>query len=129
MTPRRASFVVLGFTALLLAGCFAVRSAEGLWLASAIASAEGRPPLLRDARWGDPGSAKSFQAEFPAGVEEEALLAWLERYRFRVDGSNGKADRVFGTGVCNELVRVAWAASDGRLTKPANVLVTESGCL
>lgn len=113
--------LLAAFVALLLAGLFW----QNILFASAAASSESRPALLRDAEWGTP--VPSFHERFDAGTSEAELLNWLSKNGFELDGTTG-ASRKIGSMPCAELIQVSWSAVDG-VIRDSSAVVSEAGCL
>lgn len=96
---------------------------------AAAAGAERRPPLLRDAAWDAPQTARRFNRRFRAGAPEQDLKAWLVRNRFKVNAAARTARRDIAGFPCAETIRVTWKTdSDGRLTE-AQAVVRQIACL
>lgn len=114
---------------LLLAALGALLVAGFLWqnlfFASAVASSESRPALLRDAKWGTPVS--SFRQRFGNGTPEDDLVRWLSENDIELDGTN-RASRRVRSLPCNELIEISWAATDG-VIRESNAVVREAGCV
>jgi hypothetical protein len=98
---------------------------QNLIFASAVASSESRPALLREADWGVP--APSFQKRFIAGTSEAELLRWLSENGFELNGAHSASRRISGLP-CNEMVEVSWSASNG-VIRESSAVVNEAGCL
>lgn len=113
--------LLAAFAAVLIAGLFW----QNLMFASAVASSENRPALLRDAERGSP--VPSFRERFSGGTSEAELLSWLSESGFTLDSTNGASRRLRGMP-CNELVEVSWTAADG-IIRESNAVVREAGCL
>ena len=102
---------------------------ELAFLASAFATAEKRPSLLSDAKWGEPASARKFRRVFAPGTPETGLITWLSANKFVLDRPAKRAFRKVGGLPCTENVSVTWTATPkGKLLK-ADASVTEAGCL
>jgi len=125
MKPSVASsgkwLLLAALASLLLAGFFW----QNLIFASAVATSEYRPALLRDAVWGEPVS--SFRERFNSGTPEAELLLWLAETGFKI-ASNGSAYRRLRGLPCNELVEVSWTAVDGEI-RDSSAVVLKAGCL
>jgi len=109
------------FAALFIAAIFW----KDIIFASAVASSESRPELLRDADWGAPDP--SFQKRFSPGANETELLRWLSENGFELDGTSGASRRIQGLP-CNEIIDVSWTAIDGTISE-SSAVVREAGCL
>ena len=100
------SLLLAAFAASLIAGLYW----QNFIFASAVASSESRPALLRDAEWGSP--VPSFRERFSGGTSEAELLNWLSENGFTLDATNGASRRIRGMP-CNELVEVSWTTVEG----------------
>lgn len=130
MTKTRRSpghwWIALGGAA--LAG-LAAANWDGIALALAVSSAEGRPALLRDATWNDPASALLFRRTFSHGVPESSLLGWLDANRFTIDRTGGHAERRIRGVPCNEQATIEWTRGPGSAIEHASATMSEAGCL
>lgn len=115
--------VVVALAALI----YLFRGPIGLTLA--IASAERRPELLRDAEWGKQRSARLFERQFHSGASESQLLSWLSDNRFTIDRETARASRRVQSLPCNESIDIRWASDDGGRLISATAMVQEAGCL
>lgn len=98
---------------------------QNLIFASAVASSEKRPELLREADWGGP--VPSFHRRFAAGTSEAGLLRWLSENGFERHGAKSASRRIRGLP-CNEMIEVSWNASNG-IIRESTAVVREAGCL
>lgn len=130
MTKTRRSpghwWIALGGAA--LAG-LAAANWDGIALALAVSSAEGRPALLRDATWNNPASALLFRRTFSRGVPESSLLGWLDTNRFTIDRTGGHAERRIRGIPCNEQATIEWTRGPGGTIEHASATLSEAGCL
>jgi hypothetical protein len=126
---KRRLWIVIVAVALVMVAVIAFLNREALGLAVAIASAESRPELLRDAEWSKRGTARQFERQFRPGNSEADLLSWLSANRFAIDRSARRAQRRVASLPCNETIGVAWATSSSGLISSATAEVTEAGCL
>ena len=97
-------------------------------LIPALILSERRPPLLRDAQWGDASSAIAFQQRFRPGVPEQELMSWLKANNFEI-ALPGAASRTTDGLPCAERLNIRWSTgADGKLVR-ASAEVSEAGCL
>lgn len=125
MKTRFASPTKLLLLAAIAAGFIVAVFGRNLIFASAVASSESRPALLRGADWGAP--APSFQKRFTAGTPEAELLRWLSENGFDLNGANSASRRIRGLP-CNEMVEVSWSTLNG-VIRDSSAVVHEAGCL
>lgn len=131
MTKARVLLRVLPWLALALVAVVTVvaLNREAIGWAIAVAMAERRPAVLREAEWNEPNTAHAFMSRFAPGTQESALVAWLNSNKFTVDRDVGEAHRLVRGLPCNESIRVSWTRSaDGELVS-AEAHVSEAGCL
>lgn len=123
LTRKRVQVTV----GVILAGAL-ILNWQSLLFASAAATSDKRPALLRDADWNHPATARAFQQRFRRGSSEAILLEWLRSEAFTIDGRAHEATRKIGGLPCDENVTVTWVANRGIISK-ADASVTEAGCL
>ncbi|URD62047.1 hypothetical protein M8312_05955 [Sphingomonas sp. KRR8] len=123
LTRTKALIVIT----VILAGAL-VFNWQSLLFASAVATSDQRPTLLREAEWGQSATAKAFKQRFHAGSSEASLLAWLQAETFKTNRQAHEATLKVGGAPCAEDVTVTWAADRGIINK-ADAFVTEAGCL
>ncbi len=121
LAPPSVKWLLLaGLTIVMVASLFG----QKLIFASAVASSESRPALLRDAEWGK--LSPSFKARFRSGTPETELQEWLEANHFVV--RKNSATRRIERLPCNEQIAVTWSAAKG-IIQESSAVVTEAGCL
>lgn len=121
LAPPSVKWLLLaGLTIVMVASLFG----QKLIFASAVASSESRPALLRDAEWGKP--SPSFRVRFSGGTPETKLQEWLAANHFVV--SKNSATRRIERLPCNEQIAVTWSAAKG-IIQESSAVVTEAGCL
>lgn len=98
-------------------------------LTSAVASSERRPPLLSDASWNDPASAKRFYDRFGNNPSDDDLVSWLEQNGFVIDRDAHIARKRVQSLPCNENIEVAWSLSETGTLAELNAIISEGGCL
>ena len=117
-----------GALLLLVGGGLAVLNWRSMLFASAVASSDNRPVLLRDAAWGKPETAKNFQQRFRQGSSEASLLRWLHAETFEIDQLAHRATLTIAGVPCRESIAVTWKGDGGVISK-ADATVSEAGCL
>lgn len=129
MTRGRSRWIlgissVAGIVVLIIALNF-----QSLMFGSAALISEQRPRLLYDADWGQPNSARQFQARFRPGTPEDELLEWLAQYNFPTDRATRTATHRVEGFPCNELIDVTWHVTNNAIITNAQAVVHEGGCL
>jgi len=109
------------------AALLALAKADNLIFGAAVANAEHRPALLRNAEWKKP--APVFGRRFHKGVPESELLSWLRANQFVIERATRVATRRIQSLPCNERVEIKWSTSGEGLLQGADARVSEAGCL
>jgi hypothetical protein len=118
----RAKWLIFGAIALVF---FVAVFWQHLLFAVALAFAESRPTLLKDADIDQPSS--SFNERFGRGSSEKDLVRWLTDNDFEL-GATGSASRTVRSLPCNETIEVSWTSDGGRI-EDSRAIVSQDGCL